>query len=165
MKPRKIASNALTGRGMMSAPTILLFDEEQLMREATALLLANRGGKVTKAGTLEDAIVYLRQRRYDVAVIDLSDVSPRCVDILQRMRDEGCVPKRVIVCTSAPVPRLDDVEFTDVLVKPYPFDRLLDAVFGRTQPQQRRTARPALFPLVRRVKTMRRTAQVRRHRV
>jgi DNA-binding response OmpR family regulator len=151
----------------MSVPTILLLDEEQLMREATALLLANRGGKVTKAATLDEAIVYLRQRTYDVAVIDLSDASPRCVDILQRMREEGCVPRRVIVCTSAPEPKLDDVDFADVLVKPYPFDLLLDAVFKRTQQQQaqRRTTRQAMFPLARRVKTIRRAVQVRRGRV
>jgi len=106
--------------------------------------------------------VHLAERTYDVAVIDLCDASPRCVEILQRMKEKACVPRRVIVCTSAPVPRLDAVDFTDVLVKPYPFDRLLDAVFGRAEP--RRPSRSGLFPLARRVKTLRRTAQVRRGR-
>ena len=147
----------------MTVPTILLFDEEQLMRDATALLLQNRGGKVTKAATLEEALTHLVKKTYDVAVIDLCDASPRCVEILQHMKERACVPRRVIVCTSAPVPRLDAVEFTDVLVKPYPFDRLLDAVFGRSP--ARRPSRSGLFPLARRVKTMRRTAQARRGRV
>jgi DNA-binding NtrC family response regulator len=149
----------------MNVPTILLFDEEQLMREATAMLLANRGGKVTKAATLEEAIAHLGKRTYDVAVIDLSDGAPRCVEILKKMREQDCLPRRVIVCTSSPVGRGEADEFTDVLLKPYPFDRLLDAVFGKPQ-AQRRPSRPGLFPLARRIKTLRRSASpVRRSRV
>jgi DNA-binding response OmpR family regulator len=146
----------------MNGPTILLFDEEHLMREATALLLSNRGGRVTKAATLDDALFQLGRRTYDVAIIDLSTTTPRCVDILQRMRERSCLPRRVIVCTSLPVFGLADDEQADVLVKPYPFDKLLDAVFSRGQ---RRPSRSGLFPLARRVKTLRRASNVRRGRV
>lgn len=133
------------------------------MRDATAMLLANRGGQVTKASSLDEAMAQLALRPFDVAIIDLSDNSPRCVEILHRMRERGCVPRRVIVCTTRPVPRVEAVEFTDVLLKPYPFDRLLDAVFGARS--FRRPTRSGIFPLVRRVKTLRRASPARRGRV
>lgn len=148
---------------MLNVPTILLLDEEQLMREATALLLTNRGAKVTKAATLDEALGELGRRSFDIAIIDLSGASTKCVDILQRMRDQGNVPHRVIVCTNQPLPRHASSELTDVIVKPYPFERLLDAVFGARA--SRRPSRSGVFPLVRRVTSSRRSAQARRGRV
>jgi ActR/RegA family two-component response regulator len=148
---------------MTNAPTILLLDEENMMREATALLLTNRGGKVTAAASVDEALAQLEQQTFDVAIIDLADGDDACADILELMRDRNCVPRKVIVCTYGPAPHVDAVEFTDVLMKPYPFDRLIDAVFGdRTQ---RRETRSGVFPLVRRVKTLRRVSQARRGRV
>ncbi|MDI1443762.1 response regulator [Polyangium sp. 6x1] len=149
---------------MLNVPTILLLDEEQLMREATALLLTNRGAKVTKAATLDEALAELGHRTYDVAVIDLSSSSPKCVEILQQMRAHGNVPHRVIVTTSQPLPRHEAADLTDVIVKPYPFERLLDAVFG-ARSQRRAAPRSGIFPLVRRITASRRTAQARRGRV
>ncbi|MDI3283215.1 response regulator [Polyangium sp. 15x6] len=149
---------------MLNVPTILLLDEEQLMREATALLLTNRGAKVTKAATLDEALAELGHRTYDVAVIDLSNSSPKCVEILQRMRSHGNVPHRVIVTTSQPLPRHESAELAEVIVKPYPFERLLDAVFG-VRSSRRAAPRSGVFPLVRRITASRRTAQARRGRV
>ncbi len=148
---------------MLNVPTILLLDEEQLMREATALLLTHRGAKVTKTATLDEALRELEHRKYDVAVIDLCGSSTTCVEILQRMREHGNVPHRVIVSTSQPLPRHESAELSDVLVKPYPFDRLLDAVFGARA--SGRPPRSGVFPLMRRITASRRTAQARRGRV
>jgi DNA-binding NtrC family response regulator len=148
---------------MTNAPTILLLDEENMMREATALLLANRGGKVTAAASVDEAVAHLEQQTFDVAIIDVADADDACADILELMRDRGCVPRKVIVCSYGPAPRVDAVEFTEVLLKPYPFDRLIDAVFGDRA--ERREPRSGVFPLVRRVKTLRRVSQARRGRV
>jgi DNA-binding NtrC family response regulator len=147
----------------MNATTILLLDEENMMREATALLLNNRGGKVTTAASPEEAIECLEEQPFDVAIIDLAESPDRCADVLKRMQERGCVPRRVIVCAAAPMPATEAVEFTEVLVKPYAFDRLLDAIFGARS--QRRPTRSGVFPLARRVKTLRRAAQARRGRV
>jgi ActR/RegA family two-component response regulator len=148
---------------MTNAPTILLLDEENMMREATALLLANRGAKVTAAASVDEALAHLEQQTFDVAIIDLADGDDACADILELMRDRNCVPRKVIVCSYGSVPQVDAVEFTEVLLKPYPFDRLIDAVFG--DGTQRRESRSGVFPLVRRVKTLRRVSQARRGRV
>ena len=161
--PRTDGSSQGWGSHMTNAPTILLLDEENMMREATALLLTNRGGKVTAAGSLDEAVAHLEQQTFDVAVIDVADGDNACADILELMRDRGCVPRKVIVCTYGSTPDVDAVEFTEVLMKPYPFDRLLDAVFGERS--DRRETRSGVFPLARRVKTLRRVSQARRGRV
>lgn len=149
---------------MLNVPTILLLDEEQLMREATALLLTNRGAKVTKTATLDEALVELGSHTFDVAVIDLSSSSARCAEVLQKMRAHGNAPQRVIVTTNQPLPRHESAEIADVIVKPYPFERLLDAVFG-ARATRRAAPRSGVFPLVRRITANRRTAQARRGRV
>ena len=133
------------------------------MREATALLLANRGANVTAAASVDEAVAHLEQQTFDVAVIDVADADDACADILDLMRERGCVPRKVIVCSYGAAPQVDAVEFTEVLLKPYPFDRLIDAVFGNGT--QRRETRSGVFPLARRVKTLRRVAQGRRGRV
>lgn len=111
-----------------------------MLRAATALLLRNRGAVVTTVGTVAEAIAYLERRTFDVAVLDLSESSPRCMQILRTMKERGCVPKRVVICTS--MPRSDEDELTEVLLKPYPFDRLLDVVFGNQARKRKRPLRP-----------------------
>ncbi|UQA54895.1 response regulator [Polyangium aurulentum] len=124
---------------MTNVPSILVFDEEPMLRAATAMLLRNRGAIVTTVGTVEEAVAWLERRKFDVAVLDLSDSSPRCMAILRVMKERGCVPKRVVICTSMPRTAVD--ELTEVLLKPYPFDRLLDVVFGNQARKRKRSPR------------------------
>lgn len=113
---------------MTSPVTILLLDDEPMLRRATAMLLSGRGGVVTAAATADEAVALSSERLYDVAIFDLSPPGPSAADVLARIRAGGLVPRRVIAVSSAP---LDAPAFTAVLGKPYPFDRLLRAVFGR----------------------------------
>jgi len=129
---------------MTNVPSILVFDEEPMLRAATAMLLRNRGALVTTVGTVAEAVAVLERRTFDVAVLDLSDSSPRCMAILRAMKERGCVPKRVVICTSMPRAAVD--ELTEVLLKPYPFDRLLDVVFGNQARKRKRAARPEAPP-------------------
>ncbi len=149
---------------MTNLPTILLLDEEYMMREATALLLSNRGGHVTKTATLDEALAELERRTYDVAVIDLQASSNPTL-VLHRLAEKAALPIRVIVCTDQPLSKTDPTGITDVLVKPYPFDRLLTAVFGGHSRTLERRSRSAAMPQSRRSKTLRRsTPLVRRGR-
>jgi DNA-binding NtrC family response regulator len=124
---------------MTNVPSILVFDEEPMLRAATAMLLRNRGALVTTVGTVEEAIACLERRTFDVAVLDLSESSPRCMQILRSMKERGRVPKRVVICTSLPRTAADGL--TEVLLKPYPFDRLLDVVFGNQARTRKHPAR------------------------
>jgi CheY-like chemotaxis protein len=115
---------------MTSSVTILLIDDEPLLRRATALLLGRHGARVTAAGTVEEAVALTRKQLYDVAVLDVSPPGPSATAILGRIRADGLVPRRVIAVSSAPVVGREADELTLVLPRPYPFESLLQAVFG-----------------------------------
>jgi DNA-binding response OmpR family regulator len=133
-------------------PNILLLDQDDVLRRATEILLSHRGADVSAAATLDEAIALAQQRSYDVALIDVSPAMPAARELVGRLRGGGSTPERVVLCVDAPV---DDVEHaervereelgegTEVLLKPYAFDRLISAVLGRP-------ARPAERPAARR---------------
>jgi CheY-like chemotaxis protein len=115
---------------MTSSVTILLLDDEPLLRRATALILTRQGGQVTATGTADEAIAQARERLYDVAVFDVSGPGPSATEVVRRIRTEGgMVPRRVIAVSGAALD-VRDAEIAEVLPKPYPFESLLRAVFG-----------------------------------
>lgn len=126
----------------MTAPvTILLLDDEPLLRRATALLLAHHGGCVTPAATPDEAVALAAGTPFDVAIVDLSREGASAADVVRRMRACGAAPQRVITVSEADAEAPADLA-TAILRKPYPFDRLLDAVFDapRRRPPRRRAA-------------------------
>lgn len=125
----------------MTAPvTILLLDDEPLLRRATALLLAHHGGCVTPAATPDEAVALAVGTAFDVAILDLSREGTSAADVVRRLRACGAAPQRVIAVSEPGAEAPSDLA-TAVLRKPYAFDRLLDAVFdGPTRPPRRRTA-------------------------
>ncbi|MFT3767560.1 MAG: response regulator [Minicystis sp.] len=131
---------------MTSPVTILLLDEEPMLRRATALLLSNRGGSVTAAATPEEAVALAAARLYDVAIFDVASGGPSASEVLARIRAEGLVPRRVIAVCDGPLDPRAAEEIGEVLLKPYPFDRLLRAVFGSGG---RSRTRSGIFPRTR----------------
>lgn len=122
---------------MPSRVSILLVDEEPLMRRATALMLAGRGGEVSEAATLDEAVELSRARAFDVAIVDVSSNGPRPDAVIAQLRSVGLMPARIIVCASSPAdapeaPAEDPAHDSgaEVIAKPYMFDHLLAAVFG-----------------------------------
>ncbi len=55
--------------GIMNA-RILLVDDDQLLREVIGDFLRSRGHEVDIAATKKEAVDFLRQKRYDLALID-----------------------------------------------------------------------------------------------
>lgn len=132
---------------MTHTPNVLLLDQDHVLRRATALLLSNRGACVAPAATLEEALALARCRIYDVAVIDLSPSLPRAGEILRRLRRDGMVPRRVVLCVDEPIPVEEAGDFSEVLRKPYDFEQLLASIFG--QRGARRPTRSGIFPRLR----------------
>jgi DNA-binding response OmpR family regulator len=128
---------------MTSPVTILLLDEEPMLRRATALLLTNRGATVTAAANAEEAAALAAGRVYDVAVLDLAPGNPGAPAILARIRAQGIVPSRVITLCGGPAEARAAAEVGQVLEKPYAFERLLGAVFGA---RGRGRTRSGVFP-------------------
>jgi len=133
---------------MTSAVTILLVDEEPLLRRATALLLTDRGGKVSAVATIGEAITLPRQSVFDVAVIDVAPGGPSPAEVFQQLLAFGLAARRVVVCACSPLKGPPEViaatQRLSVLRKPYPFERLVAAVFGarRTSARSTMLARP-----------------------
>ncbi len=134
---------------MMNVSNILLLDEEDLMREATALLLVNRGTSVTKTATIDEAIAQLERRTYDVVIVDIHENAPDPVTWLQRIVAKTSPPARLIVCTDKLLPNIEPTGISHVLVKPYPFDQLVEAVYAQRSTPLRYT-RPAVKSVARR---------------
>jgi len=132
---------------MTSSVTILLLDEEPMLRRATALMLSNRGGVVSAAGSLDEALSLMSERIFDVAVIELSEKGPRASEVLERMRSQALLPRRVVVCANQPLSRAEAQGCSVALERPYPFERLLVAVFGPAC--KRRPSRSGVFQRVR----------------
>jgi DNA-binding response OmpR family regulator len=132
---------------MTYTPNVLLLDQDPLLRKATALLLSNRGAVVSATGTLEEAISLSREHLHDVAVIDLTLSMPAAGELLRRLRREGMVPRRIVLCSSEPILSEEAGDFCEVLIKPYAFDRLLRAIFGELH--ARRPCQSGVFPRLR----------------
>lgn len=144
---------------MTNVANILLLDEEDLMREATALLLVNRGANVAKTATIEEAISRLERQTFDVIVVDVSNKDRDHERWLSRVVAKASSCRRIVVCTEKPIPNIVVTNTCRVLVKPYPFDRLVEAVFG-TRPSPLRALRSTVKPLGRRTSMLRRLPSV-----
>jgi DNA-binding response OmpR family regulator len=150
---------------MPSALSILLVDEEPLLCRATALLLSNRGGRVSTAGTLAEALVLSDDHVFDVAILDVSPSGPSAEVMLARLRSHGALPRRFVVCL--PDAPSGENDFTVVLRKPFPFEDLIAAVFGRGR--ARPPARSGVYPplggaMSLAIRPSRRAARARRDR-
>jgi CheY-like chemotaxis protein len=132
---------------MTSRPTILLLDSEPLLRRATAIMLQNRGARVSVAASAEEAIALASERVFDVAILDVPAHGTSPAEILRRIRARGLAPRQVVAITSAPLDPREAAELTLVLRKPYPFDLLLAAVFGPAG--RRRPTMSGVFPVAR----------------
>jgi DNA-binding response OmpR family regulator len=133
---------------MTHAPTtILLFDDEPMLRDATAMMLARRGGRVTTAASLDEALELARERIYDVAVLDLSSTSPSASAVVAAMRAAGCLPRRFVVCVDVEA-RAEAGAFHEVLEKPFDFEQLVALVFAHRG--ERKPSRSGVFPQARR---------------
>ncbi|XXX77174.1 response regulator [Sorangium sp. So ce134] len=133
---------------MTYQPNVLLFDQDPVLRRATALLLGNRGALVSPAATLEEAISLSRERVYDVALIDLAPGTKDAREILGRLRREGAMPRRVVFCADEPVSCDGADDVSEVLLKPYAFGRLLSTIFVELTPRPSAT-RSGVFPRLR----------------
>lgn len=129
---------------MTSSVTILLVDEEPLLRRATALMLTGRGGEVSAVATLGEAIALTERRIFDVAVIDVPVRGPSPGEIVEQIRKSGLLPRHLVVCLCVSLDRHEAQPFTTILFKPYVFEHLITAVFGPSR-RQRRPARSDVF--------------------
>lgn len=102
---------------------------------------------MSAVASLSEAIALTGRRLFDVAVIDVPPTGPSPTEVIDQLRAHGQLPRRVVVCSCAPLDEYVPQPFTAVLPKPYPFEHLLMAVFGAWT--QRRPARSGVFAKIR----------------
>lgn len=139
------------GYPMTYQPNVLLLDQDPVLRRATELLLCNRGALVSSAATLEEAISLSLQRVYDVALIDLAPGVGGAREVMARLRREGTMPRRIILCADEPISSDGADDVSEVLLKPYAFGRLLSMIFAEQGP--RPSTRSGVFPRLRLVRS------------
>ena len=91
-----------------TGPTVLVVDDEPMVREVVARYLERDGVVVHEAGSGDDALAWLRSHRPDLVVLDVMLPGVDGLDVLRQIRSEGDVP--VILLTA----RTDDY-----VVKPF----------------------------------------------
>lgn len=117
-------------------PTILLLDQDDMLRPMTAAMLSRRGaGAISPAATLDEALTFAHEAPHDVVVIERSEAMPAARELLEQLRQGGLAGARVVLCTDTPADVDDALECAEVLLKPYDFDRLIAAVFDCPVPQ------------------------------
>jgi CheY-like chemotaxis protein len=124
---------------MTSPVTILLLDDEPLLRRATVLLLSRWGARVTAAASVDEAVALARRRVYDAAVLDVSLPGPNAAEVVRRIAAEALLPRRIIAVSAAPLAGADAEGLTLVLPRPYPFESLVRAVLGEGRRKRTRS--------------------------
>jgi DNA-binding response OmpR family regulator len=127
----------------MAAPSILLLDDDPMLRQATASMLTRRGANVSVAHRLEEAVEFADARAFEVAIVDLSSPASTVSEALRALRGALHAPRRFLVCTE-PDPSLGCDDSVDVLHKPFDFERLVTLALG--WPVRRRRSRSGVFP-------------------
>jgi len=78
-------------------PKLLLIDDDQAYRKVMARELSRRGFAVTAAADGEQGLVRLRQKSYDIVLLDLRLPDIDGLTVLQRAREQGCNAEIVMI--------------------------------------------------------------------
>jgi CheY-like chemotaxis protein len=113
----------------VSAPAVLVVDDEVGMRETVAEILSGRGYEVTTAIDGEDALTRLRTADYSVVLMDIRMPGRDGISVL---REIGGPPPPVVLMTAYAgddeLRAAAEAGSYTVLHKPVPAGRLLDIV-------------------------------------
>ncbi|WP_157467498.1 response regulator [Frankia sp. QA3] len=113
----------------MDAPTVLVVDDNEMLRALLGRILCAEGFRVSVAGSVEEAL-RLDAAAHDVLLIDLRLGGRSGADLIDELRRiDPAVTARCLVLTGAP--GLDPVPAgLPVVTKPFTADELVAAVRG-----------------------------------
>ncbi len=106
---------------------ILLVEETSLLSELYVRTLCNAGYAVTLASTGFEAGYLLRQKPWDLMLLDLHLPDMRGLELLRQIRDEADTPGVLILVPSTGMPSAVEaihLGAEDFLVRPFPAERL-----------------------------------------
>jgi DNA-binding response OmpR family regulator len=123
---------------------LLVVEDDERIRQALGLALADAGYAVIPAATGEDAIAQLRVERIDLVVLDVMLPGVDGITICRRLRARGDIPIIIITARSDTVDVIEGLEAgaDDYMVKPVVASELaarIRALLRRGLPNQSRS--------------------------
>ena len=114
----------------MSAPTILLVDDEPSIQRATATLLRSRGYTVSVAGSGNEALTLFDRERPSMVIVDLGLPDLDGTVVCQRLRARADVPILVLSVRGEERSKVEalDAGADDYVTKPFGPEELLARV-------------------------------------
>jgi DNA-binding response OmpR family regulator len=105
----------------VTGPTVLVVDDEPMVREVVARYLERDGVIVHDVGTGDAALSWLRSHRPDLVVLDLMLPGVDGLGVLRHIRSEGDVPVILLTARTDEVDRVVGLELgaDDYVVKPF----------------------------------------------
>ncbi len=130
---------------MNEDPKVLIVDDEERFRSTMRKLLGTRGLDAVTAGTGPEALEIMKDRSFDVAIVDVKMPEMNGVDLLAEMKEADPTIEVIIMTAYA---SLDTAKVIlargayDYMLKPYVIDELVEkigAAFDRKQARMRLT--------------------------
>ena len=114
----------------MTAPSVLVVEDDPTLVNAIARNLAVMGYAVRSATTVSEAVTVLREKLPSLLLLDISLPDGSGWEVLHKLRASGWEDVPVIVISVLrPNPRVvDDLQVAAVLEKPFSMDSLLHLV-------------------------------------
>jgi len=112
------------------AKTILIVDDDALMRRSLGYNLQQAGYQVFPSGSAEDALAYVQSKRPDLVLLDINLPGMDGLDALKRLRDEMGIPVIFVTARRRELDEILGLELgaDDYITKPFDFDVLLARV-------------------------------------
>jgi CheY-like chemotaxis protein len=116
-----------------SIASILVVDDYVVTQRVLSTQLRKGGYEVITAGSAQEALCYLAQRNFDLAIIDVAMPEMDGITLLEKLRKERNEPKLPVIMLTASALDEDRIRAhaagaTDFLTKPISSWELLDVV-------------------------------------
>src|SRR5215475_3729218 len=125
-KVRTMSANANTGR--LQGVRLLLVDDAKHVRDGLSLLLEHEQATVTAVGRGDEALEHIRQRQFDVVIVDLGLPDTPGDALIRQILGIAPTRPRVVALTAAEEPGLSRARKAGadiVLRKPVSFEEIL----------------------------------------
>ncbi|MCM2476278.1 PAS domain-containing protein [Rhizobium sp. CG5] len=138
-KVRHVIDSAKTGRNEVSAPqavqpvqntpiTVLLCEDDFLIRLSTTEILQDAGMIVLEAGSIAESLVEVDKIRPDILVADLHLPDGSGVDLANQLRQRFAMIPVIFATGDSRSPEANSLDFAEVLSKPYSHTALENAI-------------------------------------